>query len=215
MPLLPELLPELLIVAGSAILVAAYHIYFWWQLKRRPDKTIIGRAKGWRHLWVERMVARQDNIIVVQTLRNWIMSSSFLASTALLIAAGLLGFLVSADKVSQMIHELNFLGLRTDQAFSVKVLALIGNFFLSFFNFSLAIRYYNYGVLRATGTSTDDQASIAEAVRFMNKGAMHYAVGMRCYYFAIPLALWLLGPLWLGIGALILTVSLYRHDHAR
>lgn len=213
--MLAALPPELLIVAGSALLVVGYHLYFWWQLKRHPEKTIIGQAKNWRKAWIERMVARQDNIIVVQALRNWIMSSSFLASTALLIAAGLLGFLASADKISQLIHELNFLGLRTDQAFSIKVLALTANFFLSFFNFSLAIRYYNYVTLRATGTAIDDNASIAEAVRFMNKGAMHYALGMRCYYFAIPLALWLLGPLWLGTGALVLTMSLYRHDHAR
>ncbi len=207
--------PELFIIAGSIILVGVYHLYLWWELKRRSEKTIIGQALNWRRIWIERTVARQDHIVVIQALRNWIMSSSLLASTAMLIAAGLLGFLASADNLSQLMHELNFFGLRTEEAFSVKILLLIVNFFACFFNFSLSIRYFNYVVLRATGTQADDQASIAEAVWYMNRGAIHYTLGMRCYYFAIPLALWLLGPIWLGVGAVLLTISLYFHDRAR
>lgn len=207
--------PELIIMAGSLVLVCAYHLYFWWDVKRHTQRTIVGRAVNWRRVWIERIVARQDHIIVIQALRNWIMSSSLLASTAMLIAAALLGFLASADDISQLIHELNFLGLRTEEAFTIKILLLVVNFFACFFNFTLSIRYYNYVVLRTTGAETDDHDSIAEAVRYMDRGAIHFTLGMRCYYFAIPLALWLLGPIWLGIGAILLTISLYFHDRAR
>lgn len=205
--------PELLILAGCCILFLAYHAYFLWEIGRRTEKTAIGQAKKWRRAWIERMVARQDNIVVVQAFRNWIMSATFISSTSLLIGAGLLGFLASADQVSHLIHELNFLGMRTSSAFSMKILILIGNFGMSFFNFALAIRFYNYAVLRATGSALDDALAVPDAARYMEKGAMHYALGMRCYYFAIPLVLWLFGPIWLGIGAVVMVVALYRHDH--
>ncbi len=204
--------PEFLILAGSLTLFLVYHSYFLWQIRRRAEKTVIGKAKQWRRAWIERMIARQDNI-VVQAFRNWIMSASFLASTSLHITAGLLGFLASADKISQFIHELNFLGMRTTEAFSIKILLLIGNFAVSFFNFTLTIRFYNYAVLRSTGVAADDAGAASDAARYMDKGAMHYALGMRCYYFAIPLVLWLFGPIWRGIGAVILILALYRHDH--
>jgi uncharacterized membrane protein len=35
---------------------------------------------------------------------------------------------------------------------------------------------------------------------------------MRGYYLAIPLALWLFGPLWLLVGTLLLIGALFRLD---
>jgi uncharacterized membrane protein len=35
---------------------------------------------------------------------------------------------------------------------------------------------------------------------------------MRAYYMAIPLALWLFGPLWLLAGTLVMITTLYRLD---
>jgi uncharacterized membrane protein len=205
--------PEFAIVAGAAVLFAGYHVYFARQVRRGGDRTVIGQAKRWRREWVQRMIARQDNIGMIQALRNLIMSSSFLASASLLIAAGLLGFVAGAGQVSDLIHEMNFLGMRTGAAFSIKILMLIANFTLSFFSFSLAIRYYNYAVLRSTGISPDDTAAVADATRLIERGAVHYALGMRCYYFAIPLVLWLFGPILLGVGMAVMLVALYHHDH--
>lgn len=205
--------PEWAIAAGSAVVFAGYHFYFVTQVRRGGDRTVIGQAKQWRREWVQRMIARQDNIGMIQALRNLIMSSSFLASASLLIAAGLLGFVAGAGQVSDLIHELNFLGMRTSGAFSIKILMLITNFALSFFSFTLAIRYYNYAVLRTTGVPPDDSVAEYDAIRLIERGAMHYALGMRCYYFAIPLVLWLFGPILLGVGMVVMLVALYHHDH--
>gem|GEM_PF-5753205 len=73
--------PVLSILAGSLVLFAVYHAHFLWQLRRQPEKTVIAWARRWRRAWVERMIARQDRIVVVQACRNRIRSASFLAST--------------------------------------------------------------------------------------------------------------------------------------
>jgi uncharacterized membrane protein len=44
--------------------------------------------------------------------------------------------------------------------------------------------------------------------------AGHFTLGMRGYYFAVPLTLWLFGPIWLLLGGAGLTAALHRHDHA-
>jgi len=40
----------------------------------------------------------------------------------------------------------------------------------------------------------------------------YYTLGMRGYHLAIPLALWLIGPLWLLAGTALLIATLYRLD---
>jgi uncharacterized membrane protein len=211
----PVVSTEAIIVAVSLAAVVGYHIYFLNELRRHPDKVTLGRAKGWRQNWVAHMVARKDYILAVQSLRNLVTSASFLATTAMLISAGILGFLSNSDKDIYLIHELNFLGEINSTLITIKLLALLINFLLSFFNFSMCIRYYNYvAILIPIASSEPDNPESATATRYFARGAMHYAVGMRGYYYAVPLVLWMFGPVWFALGSVLLLVALYRHDHA-
>ncbi len=36
---------------------------------------------------------------------------------------------------------------------------------------------------------------------------------LRCFYLAMPLALWLFGALWLLVGSAVLCIVLYMMDH--
>ena len=54
-----------------------------------------------------------------------------------------------------------------------------------------------------------DHKYVAET---LNLGAAHYTLGMRGFYLAIPLTLWLLGPTWLLGGNAILVAIFYRLD---
>lgn len=53
----------------------------------------------------------------------------------------------------------------------------------------------------------------AVVARLLDRGALHYAWGLRGYYLAAPLLLWLFGPLWLLLGAIALVAVLHRFDH--
>ena len=206
---------EIGLVGGALAVLAGYHLYFLRELTRAPGRTIIGLARDRRRLWVESIVARGDGILAVQTLRNWIMTASFLASTAIIISAGLLGFLVSSEEVSDLIHRINLLGDQSDALITVKMLLLVANFFAAFFSFSLSLRYYNYLALTINAAGEGDRERVVDlSVDYLARGAAHYTIGMRGYYLAIPLALWLFGPVWLLVGSVVLTIALYRHDHA-
>jgi uncharacterized membrane protein len=59
----------------------------------------------------------------------------------------------------------------------------------------------------------DDPALSEESVAaVLNHGALHYTLGMRGFYLAVPTALWLFGPIWMLAGSLVLIAVLYRLD---
>ena len=205
---------ELWLMLASAGLLIAYHLWFLRELRLRPQATTIGSAKALRAAWVADVMTNRRDILAVQTLRNWVMSTSFLASTAALIAIGLLTFVMSSDGVTNLIHRLNFAGTRSQDLLTIKLALIIVNFFVAFFNLSLAMRHYNYAVfLIGMSPGPDSEAAIARATRHVQSGAMRYAAGMRGFYLTVPLMLWLFGPVWLLAGSAAVTLALWRHDH--
>ncbi|MFZ5609786.1 MAG: DUF599 domain-containing protein [Pseudomonadota bacterium] len=206
---------EAALVSGAALVLLVYHAVFLRELKRQPWRTAIGEARLLRRAWVKDMVAGHKDILAVQTLRNWSQSASFLASSAILLAIGMLSFLMASDRVSSLVHLVNLWGDLSEKLLTAKLMLLVVNFLVSFFAFSIAIRHYNYAAL-AINTPQEGAREPIEAValRHLERGANHYTVGMRGFYLALPLALWILGPLWMFIGTLALVYGLYRHDHA-
>ncbi len=205
---------EYLVVGLSVSLLGGYHAIFFYQTKKTPVRTEVGKAHARRSVWVDRMIAREDRILAIQTLRNWTMSATYLASTAILIAAGLLGFLVSVDKISTLVLQVNVLGSQDAFLLTLKLVLLIANFFVAFFNFTLSLRFYNYVALdigAADQSATSEERK--EIVGHLLLAANHYTWGMRGYYLCIPILLWVFGPLWLLAGSVLTIVALYRHDH--
>ena len=199
---------------ASAALLIGYHLWFLAELRRKPERTTIGSARQLRAQWVADVMTSRRDILAVQTIRNWVMTTSFLASTAALIAVGLLTFLMSSDGVPNLIHRINFGGTRSEDLLTVKLALVIVDFFVAFFNLSLAMRHYNYAVfLVGLSPGEEPQRAVASATRHVQNGAMRYAAGMRGFYLTVPLVLWLFGPVWLLVGAALVTLALYRHDH--
>jgi uncharacterized membrane protein len=95
----------------------------------------------------------------------------------------------------------------------LKLMLLAVVFFISFFNFTLAIRYYNHAGIMINTIDENDPALSAETVTdVINHGALHYTIGMRGFYLSVPLGLWMFGPIWMLAGSLILIAVLYRLD---
>jgi hypothetical protein len=50
----------------------------------------------------------------------------------------------------------------------------------------------------------DSSVSVQAITKVLNHGAIHYTLGMRGFYFSVPLVLWFFGPLWMLTGSLVL-----------
>ena len=141
------------------------------------------------------------------------MAATFLASTAILIALGIFNLAVTADKQGELSLVMSHFSSVHPALWLGKLILLGVNFLFTFFNFTLAVRYFNHtGFMINLPTDATSEICAKDVVEILERGGTHYTLGMRGYYLAIPIALWLFGPLWLLSGALLLVFTLYRLD---
>jgi uncharacterized membrane protein len=206
-------LQEIIIVVLAASVITAYHAHLYIKVRRDPLKTAIGITNHARQMWVKGVIRDKRDIMAVQTMRNQVMAATFLASTAILISLGLFSAAFRSGVFSEISHALNLLGTKTETLWMFKLMLLGILFFVTFFNFTLAIRYYNHASFMINTFEQNDETVSGESVtKVINHAALHYTIGMRGFYLSVPLALWLFGPIWMLAGSLVLIAVLYRLD---
>ena len=204
---------EIMLVVLTAVVIIIYHTHLVKKIRRDPLTTAVGITNHARQMWVKGVIRDRRDIMAVQTLRNQVMAATFLASTAILISLGSFSAAFRPGVFDGISHGLNLLGTKTETLWMFKLMLLGILFFITFFNFTLAIRYYNHAGFMINTFEQSDATVSAEAVtQVINHGALHYTIGMRGFYLSVPLALWLFGPVWMLAGSLVLVTVLYRLD---
>jgi len=202
---------ETLFFSSGISILLIYHLFIWHRLIYQPFSTSIGRARIMRAKWVETVMIGKKDILAIQTLRNWTMSASFLASTAIVVGLGILNFILTTEKLSGSSQHFNFVEHGDETLWIIKLILLSADFFFAFFSFTLTIRYYNHaGFLLNIPLS--EELTVPFVTKVVNQGASYYARGMRGYYLSIPLTLWLFGAYWFMVGCVFLVWMLYQID---
>jgi uncharacterized membrane protein len=177
-------------------------------------ETYMGLAQHLRLMWVESIMTQKRDILAVQTLRNWIMASSFLASTSIIIGLGLLSFVFRPEHITEVPLDITTILTHIKTLFLVKIMFLIIHFFFAFFSFTLSIRYLNQAnFMINVPVDCEPVMTPAFVSGILNLGMVHYTLGMRAYYLSVVVVLWLFGPQWMFIGSLLLVFMLYKLDH--
>ena len=200
----------------SVVLLAVYHLYLHQRVKRNPAYTVQAVNVMARSAWVERIMKNEDGILAVQTLRNSTMAATFLASTAVLLIVGVLTLSEQGDKLGSSWHSLNVVGATHAEMWITKLLVLMLDLFVAFFSFSMSIRVFNHvgymiNVPKAAGHKSISPRHVAV---HLNRAGRFYSIGMRAYYFLVPLVFWLFGPHFMLLATIALIFVLYRIDRA-
>jgi uncharacterized membrane protein len=205
-----------LCAASSIVLLLLYHLYIAWRLRRDPHYTVQAVHAEARAAWVESVMDKGRDILAVQTLRNSTMAATFFASTAVLLIVGVLSLSGQSGSLATTWHALNLFGATDSVLWLVKLLCLIVDLCVAFFSFALAVRKYNHvGYLINLPSGFDHPVVTPRYVAaYLNRAGRTYTLGMRAYYFLLPLVFWLFGPhLMLG-AAVVLVFILYRLDRS-
>jgi uncharacterized membrane protein len=204
---------EIFFTSASFLLVIIYHAHLIYQVWTRPLDTAIGITNHLRGHWVESVMQEKRDILAVQTLRNWIMAASFLASTAILICLGLVSVAAGSEKMAEITPFLNVLVREHRVLWLFKLMVIIINFFIIFFNFTLAIRYFNHvNFMINVPPSLAHKITPEYVAGILTHATFHYTVGMRGYYIGVLLILWLFGPIWMFLGTIIMLSVLHHLD---
>lgn len=207
---------DLLSFILSTALLIVYHSHLAYKVRKNPSYTVQAVNIIARTAWVETIMKEGKDILAVQTLRNSTMAATFLASTAVLLIIGVLTLSGQGDKLENTWHALNILGAKHAELWLGKLLILLLDLFVAFFNFSMAIRVFNHVgyMINVPLALNHKMIRPAHVAIHLNRAGKFYSNGMRAYYFTVPLVFWLFGPHFMLLSTLGLIVVLYRLDRA-
>lgn len=219
---------DLVLVPLGLGIVACYHAWLWSRVRSHPLTTIIGINAAGRRFWVASMMRDNEkkNILAVQTLRNTIMGATLMATTSILLCSGMAAILSSTYSIKKPLNDTVY-GGHGEFLMALKYVTLLLIFLFSFLCHSLSIRFLNQvnflinsprrdpgdphahqGDLEACALAT----SPAYVAELLERGILLSTVGNRLFYAALPLLLWIFGPVLVFLCSVTLVPLLYNLD---
>lgn len=201
----------------SVLLVGGYYALLLFRTRRNPTYSIIAVNALARRLWVKHVMSSSGkDVMAVQTLRNFIMVGIMMASTASLLIMGTLTLSGQAENITNSWHALGLYGSHAAGLWIFKVMCLLADFLVAFFAFAMSIRLANQ-VLFMLNVPPADVAenpvlSPENVAARLNQAGHMVAIGVRAFFFAIPLVFWLFGPLFLVLATIGLVITLNYMD---
>lgn len=204
----------MVLVPLGLLLFGIYHAWLFFTIRWNPRRTVIGLNAESRQQWVFSMMddPLKNGVLTVQTIRNNIMASTLLATTAITLSS-LIGVFVSSssksgDKASQLVY-----GNKTLTLSSIKYFCILLCFLVAFLCNVQSIRYYAHVSFLATvPTWRGRKDSIEYVARNLNRGSHFWSLGLRAFYLSFPLFLWIFGPIPMFVCSIVMAFILYFLD---
>ncbi|GAB2286390.1 hypothetical protein Dimus_020805 [Dionaea muscipula] len=211
---------DLLLVPSGILIITAYHAWLWHKVKTQPLATIIGINSNGRRCWVASIMKDNEkkNILAVQTLRNTIMGSTLMATTSILLSSAMAAILSSTYSIKKPLNDAVY-GAHGEFMMALKYVTLLLVFVFSFLCHSLSIRFINQvnfliNIPQPQSDSVTTPSSITPdyVAEMLEKGMMLNTAGNRLFYLALPLLLWIFGPVLVFFCSLAIVPALYNLD---
>uniref|UniRef100_A0A2N9HS21 Reverse transcriptase zinc-binding domain-containing protein n=1 Tax=Fagus sylvatica TaxID=28930 RepID=A0A2N9HS21_FAGSY len=130
-------------VPSGLLVMVAYHMWLLHRIMKHPNNTVIGINTVTRRYWVRAMMedVSKNGVLAVQTLRNNIMASTLLASTAIMLSS-LIAVLMTSRSWDK--SEFIVFGDRSELGFNIKFFSILVCFLVAFLFNVQSIRYYSH-----------------------------------------------------------------------
>lgn len=186
---------------------------------RRPN--LMASVASFRRIWMREAYRRDPRMTDVALLGNLMHSATFFSSTTLLILGAsfaLLGTIERGSEVVEVMKSLPFATRVSQELLESKVVLLTLLFVYAFMRFTWSLRQFNLvnimvGAFPAQRDNlVSDDRLIATAGRLNELAGLNFTQGLRAYYYAVPLLLWLVNGWLLIAGTLGITAVLYHME---
>lgn len=161
----------------------------------------------------------KNGIVAVQTLRNSIMASTLLASTAITLSS-IIAALVSSTTASGGTNKAlrSFMYGETGNITStLKYLCLLLCFLFAFVCHVQSIRYATHASFLLSIPVGDNAPGLTPEYvnEFIYRSQNFFTLGLRGYYFSFPLLLWIFGPIPMFVCTIVMIFLLCSLDKAK
>lgn len=204
---------DIVLVPLGFLMSAGYHAWLWHRVRTQPFTTLIGINTNARRFWIAAILQDNEkkNILAVQTLRNTIMGCTLMATTSILLCMGLAAVLSSTYSIKKPLNDVVY-GAHGDFMLALKYVTLLTLFLFSFFCHSLSIRFINQANILINippGATAVTSGYISD---LLDKGFILNTVGNRLFYAALPMLLWIFGPVLVFVCSVSMVPVLYNLD---
>lgn len=211
-------LPQLDIAAAVWLILcwAGYNVYT--DFVGRAKGNLIGTMAKQRGAWMAMMLGRENRMIDLQIIRSLNRTSTFFASTSILVVAGLITVLGATDKAIRLLADVPFISQLSAFGWELRLVLLVLVFVYAFFKFVWSIRQLSYCAVMIGGmapsTEVDDacRSSAQDIAKLATLAAIHFNRGVRAYYFAMAMLAWFIHPVALMITVAWVVIVLYRRE---
>ncbi len=192
------------------VLIWGYHLYLRRLARNNPSAVLTFATKAVRSRWVEALSESEGALLAVQTLRNSSMAASFLASTTVLLMMGALTLTGQSHALEDTWKGLNLIGTLSSEIWLIKILCVLLLLFFAFFNLLNAIRVFNHVGYMVAILAAPENTNLTPTMvgSELNRGHSFFTLGVRSYYYLIPLVFWLFGPIYMIASACVLVFVL-------
>ncbi|KAL8054162.1 hypothetical protein ABFX02_05G120200 [Erythranthe guttata] len=209
---------DVILVPLGLMMSMGYHIWLWNRVRTQPFTTVIGTNSHGRRFWVSAIIKDNEkkNILAVQTLRNTIMGSTLMATTSILLCSGLAAVISSTYSIKKPLNDAVY-GAHGEFMVALKYVTLLVLFLFSFVCHSLSIRFINQVNFLIncppTETPIGSGGVTAEYVaELLERGFALNTAGNRLFYSAVPILLWIFGPVLVFLCSGTMVSVLYNLD---
>jgi len=174
--------------------------------------------------WMRSVFFREIRVSDAAILANLERNVSFMASTSLLVLAGVITVLANSDQVATLVANLPFAVEAAAQHLQIKLLILACMFIYAFFTFTWSLRQFGFcsvligasPVVRE-GELSDEECELfaRHSGKVLDQASHSYNFGLRSYYFAMALLAWFIHPvLFMATVALVVGILYHREFHS-
>ncbi|MBW3584031.1 MAG: DUF599 domain-containing protein [Euryarchaeota archaeon] len=175
-----------------------YHIGYNVYGRMMPLSTVKGKVHRYRKDWVENILQSRNTLLAVQAVRNQIMTTTWLASSVLLVLAFFLSSGI-AGRGTAPIEEsafMSFFGIEDFGWLRYKIYLLLTLLGFAFLMFLFSLRHVMlFNTLIGVSPELIAQLEHVEAAEYLaqlaNRSSSRFTYGLRATYFTVPTLSWL------------------------
>ncbi|GAA6168286.1 DUF599 domain-containing protein [Sessilibacter corallicola] len=169
--------------------------------------------------WMEELIHRDARVADASIIANLERNVAFMASTSILVLAGIFTMLASVDKVNLVLSNLHITTPSTSEEVQLKLLLLALIFVYAFFTFTWSLRQFGFCGVIIGATPLAPQVERKEFAVLVKHGAKvfdqashSYNFGLRAFYFSMACLGWFIHPIVFVIAVAVVVWVLYQRE---
>lgn len=214
---------EMLINSICLLWFSICWVGYTYYAKSRANKTacLASELHNYRELWMRRVMLREVRVGDAALIANLERNVSFLASTSILILAGLLTTFTVTDEITHLVSQIPLAFTSSYESIQLKFLLLVVIFVYAFFTFTWSMRQYGFCSIVLGGAPMPYEKGVTDeeredyayyAARVIDLAGKSYNHGLRAYYFALSVLAWFINPYLFILACGFVTAVLYRRE---